>query len=53
MALESFGLKTHDDLLDVARLWAADDESFVPEYLISEASSEQPRPRRAAPRAKE
>lgn len=33
LELESFALQSHDDLLEVARLWSEDDESFVPDYL--------------------
>lgn len=31
--MEAFGLQSHDDTLEVAKLWSTDTESFVPDYL--------------------
>lgn len=37
LALEDFGLQSHNDTLDVAALWSKDDVSFVPTYLTAAA----------------
>lgn len=39
--LESFGLKFHDDMLQVARLFSDDNESFLPQYLSSADSAKR------------